>query len=100
MEAFFIAISIALILLGAFGLYRAVRGLPATSYTITRALFRVRGREPSRSYFALSSSAIIVFGIYLLLSSALAALPLWPSLILIAAFLVLQVSAHLRQGEV
>ncbi len=100
MEAFLIASAVVLILVGAFGLFCAARGLARTNNTVARVLFSVRDREPSRAHFALSSVAIIVLGIYLLLSNALASVPLWPLLILIVAFFVLQLTAHLRQGDV
>lgn len=99
MDYFFVAIAIAVILVGLAGLYRAARQLPALGSPVTRFFFSVRGREPGRRHFALISSATIVFGAFILWTSMVLAVPVWPSLVLLAALLVLQLSAHLTQGD-
>src|SRR5688572_14900345 len=100
MDTFFIAIAVLSVLVGAAGLYSATRGQAVATNPVTRMLFSVHGHVQSRTFVALSSAAIIVFGAYLLLSSVQTVLPLWPSLVALVAFGALQISARLQRHDV
>lgn len=100
MDGLIIAFASVLFLIGAVGLFHAATGRPTHRNAITRVLFSVRGRAQSRAALALSSAAAIVLAGYLLLTVFFPALPLWPSIIAIALFAVLQMLAHLKRDGI
>ena len=100
MDGFEIALGVAATLLGAYGLYFAATKRESLGNPITRFLFSIKGREPERAYTALSSGALVAFGAYVFLSGMRPALPWWPSLVAIATFAALQISARLSRSDV
>jgi uncharacterized membrane protein YagU involved in acid resistance len=99
MDGFSIALGIIAALTGIYGLYFASTGRLALQSPVTKFLFAVRGTEPTRPHTALSSGALVVFGIYCILSGAYPRIPLWPSVVALLVVCALQLAAHLQRDD-
>lgn len=99
MDGFGTAVGMILVLPGLYGLYFAASGRPVSRNSVTRFLFALRGAEPSRRYTALASGALVALGAYCILSGIRPGLPLWPSLVVLAAVLALQLAAHFLRHD-
>ncbi|MGY0561788.1 hypothetical protein ACW7G2_13850 [Luteimonas sp. A277] len=99
MDGFIIAFSIPLLLIGALGLFYAATGRSPGTNVITRFLFCVRGREQSRGFVALSSSAALLLATFWLVNEFRLGLPIWPSFIALGAYGALLMAAHLKHDD-
>lgn len=97
MEGLKFALGVIVALVGVYGLYIAATGRLVLQNPVTRFLFAVSDAEPSRPHTALSSGALVAFGVYWVLSSAYPGLPLWAPVVAMLVVCALLLAAHLQR---